>query len=260
MNHSMLTQHESAESTSCEARVWKPFHEKYTEQVFCPVLFQDTLAEVVNAVRPPRILDMGCGPTSLLLNEIAKHFGDLKVEIELYASDFSPEMLEAAQNAAQIGGITFVRVDHRQLGREFGRDFFDTVVSINSILPEQRADVDRIFSQVINALKPGGRLVALLPAFETSHMARDHWGMDIRIDDRNHREYDTTGWQCYHTADDICAQMQRHKFGKFDCRPHKFTSQHARNVIRRVYGQSITDEALVKYPLFEHFLVAEKPA
>jgi hypothetical protein len=115
-----------------------------------------------------------------------------------------------------------------------------------------------MFAEVGRVLKPGGRFVALLPAFETSLMARDDWHMEIRIDLVNHREHDTTGWQCFYTQDDVAALVRRHGFTASTLERLYFDSEEAIEEIRKIYGWNLSAEVLREYPLFEHFLVAEK--
>jgi ubiquinone/menaquinone biosynthesis C-methylase UbiE len=233
---------------------WDRFSAGYTEKVFSPLQFVPVRRRIVEAVKPPRVLDMGCGPTPLLLRELLQIDG-----VDLYASDFSRKMLEAARGHFPKGAITFVLGDNRCL--PFDDAFFDTVVSVNSILPEKRSEVDLMFTEVIRVLKPGGRFVALLPAFETSVMAREHWHMkNLQIDEVNHREYDTTGWQCFYTREDITELMARHGFATYELERLYFDFPEAVAEIRKIYGPYLSPKALREFPLFEHFLVAQAAA
>lgn len=240
-------------TSSIAPQPWDKFAASYTEKVFSPLQFVAIRKRIVDAVKPGRVLDMGCGPTPLLLCDLLE-----LPDVEVSASDLSTKMLEAAKRNFSSGAIRFVYGDNRHL--PFPDDYFDTVISVNSILPEQRDDIELMFAQVFRVLRPGGRFVAVLPAFETSVMARDDWRMDIGIDEAKHREYDTTGWQCFYTHEDITELMQRHRFGSFDIVRLYFDSEPAIEEIRRIYGYGITAETLRKYPLFEHLLIAEKPA
>jgi ubiquinone/menaquinone biosynthesis C-methylase UbiE len=232
--------------------VWDRFATAYTEQVFSPLQFPTIRQRIIDAVKPPRVLDLGCGPTPYLLGEVLRIPG-----VELYASDISNPMLEAAAKHFPARSIKFVHADHSEL--PFESDFFDTVISVNSILPEDRKEIEPMLAQVARVLRPGGRLVALLPAFETSLMARDKWRMKIRIDERQHREYDTTGWQCFYTRQDIVKLMKRHSFTTSELSRLMFDFKEAVEEIRKIYGHALSEEVLHKYPLFEHFLIAEKP-
>jgi SAM-dependent methyltransferase len=233
-------------------KAWDPFSTGYTERVFSPLQFQVVVRRIVAEVRPGRILDMGCGPTAFLLRKLAA-----LPNVELHASDYSQRMLDAARRHFREGEIAFVLADHLSL--PYDDAFFDTVISVNSILPETRDDVGLMFAQALRVLKPGGRFVALLPAFETSLMARDDWKMEIRIDEAEHREFDTTGWQCFYTAKDVAELMKAHKIVRYRIDRVYFDSDEAVAAIRRIYGDSLSVKALVDYPLFEHLLVAERP-
>lgn len=231
---------------------WDRFSVNYTDKVFSPLQFAPIRQRIVEAAKPPRVLDMGCGPTPFLLRDLLRH-----PDIDLYASDLSVKMLDAAKRHFPAGAIQFVQGDNRCL--PFPDAFFHTVISVNSILPEKRDDVELMFAEVVRVLKPDGRLVALLPAFETSLMAREAWGLEVRFDAVKHLEFDTTGWQCFYTADDIHDLMARHGFGGYHLEPLSFTSEEAIAAIRAIYGNQISAQALRNRPLFEHFLVAEKP-
>jgi SAM-dependent methyltransferase len=238
-----------AKKTPHEA--WDPFSAGYTEKVFTPSQFPDVVQRIVSEVRPGRVLDMGCGPTSYLLRRLAALPG-----VKLYASDYSQKMLDAARRQFGEGEITFVLADHLNL--PFDDAFFDTVISVNSILPETRDLVGPMIAQALRVLKPGGRLVALLPAFETSLMARDDWKMEIRIDEAEHREFDTTGWQCFYTAEDVADLVKAHGLSRYRLDRINFNSDDAVAAIRRIYSGALSAKVLHKYPLFEHLLVAEK--
>jgi len=238
-----------AKTTPQEA--WDPFIAGYTEKVFAPLQFPDVVRRIVTEVRPGRILDMGYGPTPYLLRKLAA-----LPRVKVYASDYSQKMLDEARRYFREGEVTFVLADHRNL--PFDDAFFDTVISVNSILPETRDQVGPMVTQALRVLKPGGRLVALLPAFETSLMARDHWKMEIRIDEAGHREFDTTGWQCFYTAEDVAKLMKAHELSGYRLDRVEFKSDDAVAAIRKIYGGSLSAEVLHKYPLFEHLLVADK--
>jgi SAM-dependent methyltransferase len=239
-------------STKVSPQPWDGFSVNYTEKVFSPLQFPHVRQRIIAAVELPRVLDMGCGPTPHLLRDLLMLDG-----IELFASDFSNKMLETVQRYFSPQAIQFVVGDNRQL--PFPNDFFKTVISVNSILPELREDAELMFQQAVRVLRPGGRFVALLPAFETSLMARDDWRMEIQVDVQNHREWDTTGWQCFYTRGDIEATVQRNGLQIIELDKLYLDSEDAIEQIRKIYGYNISSQVLRDYPLFEHFLVARKP-
>jgi SAM-dependent methyltransferase len=165
-------------------------------------------------------------------------------------------MLTKARRSFQADDLFFIVADNRRL--PFQGKSVHSVTSINSILPQNRSDIDPMLAEIVRVLRVGGRFIATLPAFETSLIARDHWGIDIKIDEANHREYDTTGWQCYFTRSDITELMTRHGLYQFTYERIYFTSPEELAEIRKIYGHSISIDRLLKYPLFEHFIVAEK--
>jgi ubiquinone/menaquinone biosynthesis C-methylase UbiE len=230
---------------------WAPFSADYTRKVFCPAQFAPTRERVIAAVRPSRVLDLGCGPVPFVLRELARQRG-----FRLYGSDFSPEMLEGAREFLRGEEVVLELADHRDLPFQDG--FFDSVFSINSILPESRSDIDLMMREVRRVLKPNGRFVALLPAFETSLMAGEWWGMQVRVDPVEHREFDTTGWQCFYTAEDVDQLLVDHNLAAVERDRVEFRTPEEIDAIRTVYGREVTAESLLKHPLFEHFVVAEK--
>lgn len=232
------------------AKQWDVFSAEYPEKVFTLLQFPEMRRRVIAATKPCKILDIGCGPVSALLNEFAETGCDVT------ATDISVEMLKANRNGAARKDVRFAVADHRSL--PFEDSSFDTIVSVNSILPEERTDIDRTASEVMRVLKPDGRFIAFFPAFETSLIARDYWGMDIRIDLVNRREFDTTGWQCFQTRNDVEELLSRHGFIRHQIESVTFDSDEAIEAIRKVYGSNLSRTVLQQYPLFEYFVTAYK--
>ncbi|MDA1278156.1 MAG: class I SAM-dependent methyltransferase [Verrucomicrobia bacterium] len=238
------------------AHVWEPFSHEYTERVFCPTQFGRIRAHIRVHIRKPDVLDLGCGPTAFLLRELA---ADL--DINPVASDFSEGMLQTVKSKLRASDgdlalrVNFHKTDNRDL--VFDGDRFDTVVSVNSILPEKRQDIAPMISEVFRILKPSGRLVAILPAFETTLMAKSAWDLDVEMDEANHREKDTTGWQCFFTKEDIGELLSDNGFQCLTIQKLEFTFEEEINAVSAIYG--IAPELLRRTPLFEHFVTAEKP-
>ena len=82
--------------------------------------------------------------------------------------------------------------------------------------------------------------------------------MDIRVDEANHREFDTTGWQCFYTRQDIDELLPSSGFRLLAYQRLYFRSDEQIEAIRRVYGRNLTVELLQEFPLFEHLVVGEK--
>jgi SAM-dependent methyltransferase len=105
--------------------------------------------------------DLGCG-TGPLLPFLAGQFA------EVHAVDFAPGMLERArQRAAGLPGVTFWQRSLTDLGFLAGR--LDVAVAVNSlVLPDVR-ELEAALRQVRATLRPGGRLVAIVPALDAVH-------------------------------------------------------------------------------------------
>jgi SAM-dependent methyltransferase len=231
--------------------VWDALSAEYLDKVFCVIQFPEKRRRILEVVKRGTVLDLGCGPTGFLLRDL---IADRSRKV--IGSDISHSMLLAARQS--VGPAAhFVRADNRDL--PFPDACLDTVVSVNSIVPESRGDVLRMVSEALRILRNAGRLVAVLPAFETSVMARDHWPLEVRVDEPSHREYETSGWQCFHTADDIRDLMAALGISKYTLERLLFVEALETAVIRHVYSPALSDDLLRKYPLFEHLLVAEKP-
>jgi SAM-dependent methyltransferase len=240
-------------TASSSEKIWDKFSVGYREKVFTTLQFPQTRAAIIDSIEPGRVLDMGSGPLPNLLRGLAEIPG-----IEIYASDYSQAMLDqVAAHFHEDDAIHFVLADNRHL--PFDDAFFDSVISVNSILPEHRRDVDTMVSEVVRVLKPGGRFVALLPAFETSLNAREWWGLDVECDPVQHREIDTTGWQCFFTREDIEDLVEKHHLERLDLKRIEFKTDEAIEAFRGIYGKQVSAQSLRKRPMFEHFLVARKP-
>jgi SAM-dependent methyltransferase len=231
------------------AAEWERFSARYEDQVLAVTRFAAKRRQILDAVKPARVLDLGCGPVTYLLAELTA-----RPALNVAATDFSPPMVREASNQLPKGSCRFVVADTRSL--PFDKGSFDTVISVNSILPQVRSDVDTMFSEVVRVLSPGGRLVAVLPAFETSLVARDHWHIPIRVDVAGRREFDTTGWQCFYTKQDVADLMRRHGFTHYRCTPLWFRSADEQATVQRLYH--VSKSRLLANPLFEHLVVADR--
>jgi len=181
----------------CETvRRWKEFSERYESKVFSVTSFPARRQKILRGVLPGIVADLGCGPLGLMLREICGLANTVVI-----GTDFCWEMLVESKRHTKECDVHYVLADNRCL--PFQDRSIDTVVSVNSFLPESREEVESIFQQVARVLRRGGRLVALLPSFEMSLIARDKWEMPLRLDLDNHREWDTSGWQCFYTRSDI---------------------------------------------------------
>jgi SAM-dependent methyltransferase len=236
------------------SRDWRAFSRDYEDLVFSVTSFVAQRQRILSQVVPGVVADIGCGPLGHLLRDIALLPGTLSL-----GGDFCWEMILSSRGATKQSDVRYLLTDNRYLA--FANSSIDTVVSVNSMLPETRDEVERMFTEVARVLRERGRLVAVLPSFEMSLVARDRWGMQQCLDLENHREWDTSGWQCFYTSDDIDALMKRHRFRRYSLERVTFSATDEIRHIRRVYAkrlQQVSDQRLMDDPLFEHFLVAER--
>lgn len=230
---------------------WGSFATDYEDRVFSVMQFRPERQRVLEAGRPGALLDLGCGPSGRLLRDAANSGWD-----RVYGSDFSLDMLCVAAKQVTGTGAELILADNRAL--PFQSEALETVIAINSILPEERHQISPMFSEVSRVLTSEGRFVAIVPSFEMSLIALKDWGLDVVIDYENRRERDTTGWQAFYTQADIEELLNLHAFKLVHYERLYFDSKGHRDAIRRVYGPSLSDAILQTSPLFEHFFVAAR--
>lgn len=121
------------------------------------------------------IADFGCGPGNL----IPYLRGRLS---RLTGVDMSSASLAVAGSAASACQIDFDGVlgDLRDL--DLSPQMFDVLVAINSVLPQSRTDVARILATVRRHLKPFGRLLAILPSYDTTLYLASLWFEKLRAE------------------------------------------------------------------------------
>lgn len=232
---------------------WRDFSKDYESKVLSVTSFAAKRQQILDDVLPGVILDLGCGPLGLLLRALSRLPNTSPIGL-----DSSPEMLRESCRHTRKSNVHYLLGDVRWLPLKSSS--VDTVVTINSFVPEIRQDIDRSFAEAARVLRKGGRLIAVLPSFEMSMIARDQWGMKLDVDLENHREWDTVGWQCFYTEKDIREIMQKHHF-QYRLRRMVFDAPAEIAHVQRVYAHGLATvprEQMIKHPLFEHFLVAER--
>ncbi len=246
--------HAADRSRSAEAAAWEPFSAGYEQTVISFTSLERTRNLLISETKLGLVVDIGCGPVGDLTRALASITG-----VRVFASDFSLPMLREARTRFRAPNVYHVAADNRELPIKSA--CANTVFSVNSIIPEQRSDADRMFAEVARILAPGGRLVAVLPSFEMSLVARDQWAMPIELDLDGRRERDTSGWQCFYTEADIAALIERHLFRRHRLSRIALETPEEIAHVRTVYAaqlERVPARALQEHPLFEHFLVAEK--
>ncbi len=226
----------------------------YEQRVISLTSLESTRRLLVREARAGLVVDLGCGPVGLLIRDLAALDG-----VRVIASDLSLAMIRESRARFRAANVAHLVADNGDL--PLAAASADAVFSVNSIVPESRPDADRMFGEVARVLRRQGRLVAVLPSFEMSLVARDRWGMPVQLDLAGHREFDTSGWQCFYTEDDIAGLVERHGFRR--CRLSRIVLAAPEEIahVRTVYARQLADvppERIEQYPLFEHLLIAEK--
>lgn len=134
----------------------------------------ETMAEIVGALgrRPPRFIDLACGPGSLSDRLLAR-----LPSARAVAVDFDPVLLELGRRTLRrfAHRITWVEADLRDPGwsGRLPRGPYDAVLSTTALHWLSPADLTRVYRQLHALLRPGGALLngdtmafdANLPAF-----------------------------------------------------------------------------------------------
>jgi SAM-dependent methyltransferase len=105
--------------------------------------------------------DLGCG-TGPLLPYLARHFATV------YAVDFAAEMLRRARERCRtLTNITYLEQPLTDLGNLTGQ--LDVAVAVNSLVMPDLLELETCLQQIHDSLRPGGRLLAVLPAIDAVH-------------------------------------------------------------------------------------------
>lgn len=224
---------------------WNDYAATYDAAVFHVTKYERIRKKILSVIRHGFVLDLGCGPRGLLLNDIQR-CGDIVIGL-----DFSWEMLSKART---FFSGTLICSDARAL--PFQENAFDSVTAINSILPPERPDVVIMFREIGRILRPDGRLVAYLPSYDygTKCIAA---GMSLKRDAENFREWDNNGWQCQYTENILENLMQEANFSSWHVENEVFNKEEEVQDANRVYGIDLSFD-FSRLPIEEYFLIATK--
>jgi SAM-dependent methyltransferase len=107
------------------------------------------------------VADLGCG-IGPLLPLLSRRFG------KVVAVDFAAGMLERArQRCWGVDNVTFLHRPLTDLAPLAGQ--LDVAVAVNSLVMADVNDLEKSLRQIYQALRPGGILLAILPAMDAVH-------------------------------------------------------------------------------------------
>jgi len=111
--------------------------------------------------------DFGCGPGNLL-RHLPKDIG------YVLGVDKSERALALAAAAAEKSGLPFASCQANLANLHIDTTF-DIIFCVNAILPTSRGQVVDILQGIRRHLRPGGKLVAILPSYDTTIYLRELW-------------------------------------------------------------------------------------
>ena len=169
-------------------------------------------------------------------------------------SDFSEGMLKASKSEFNDGRMSFVQSDTQNL--QFDKNYFDKIISTNSIIPETREQVLKMYSSIYRTLKPGGEFLAYLPSFtfieeiwEYSSILSIFLGLEKKMDKNNARLWDTTGWQVFHSEDYIEEEISKAKFSSYKIDRVSTESEEELSELNKIYKAEMFSELYWGYYL-----------
>lgn len=157
-----------------------------------------------STLRKMRLLDFGSGPGNLI--------PFMQVQPKYFAVvDKSAGSLHKAASVAKQHAMNVDLVCGDIVNAQFEQKF-DLIIASNSILPESREKVVNILSKLRSLLNRSGRLLAILPSFDTTiylqDLKRQAYESDDEIVMRMDKDLlayadDGKHFQCYHVLESI---------------------------------------------------------
>jgi len=229
---------------------WKYFADKYEEKMISLSSIPERQKQVAEAIKPGKILNIGCGCITKL-NEFLVERGNVVV-----ATDFCKPMLEEAKARFDHENLIHIFADSNNL--PFNNESFDSVIAVNSILTENREEVDKIIKEVYRVLKTNGKFVAFLCSYEANKELVNNLGIkNIFLDEKEFKVGVEKEWekifQCFHSPETIERLMKIIPFSKFKYEKIINNTTKEIEMIKSVHKVDTTN-----CPIYSYLLIAEK--
>jgi len=228
---------------------WDTLAEEYDEAVYSLTKYPEKRARILEEITDKtRVLIVGCGSASYLQEQILAE----KEGVKIVASDFSKGMIDISQQSFSDPSLSHFCADTQNLPFKSGT--FDSAVSTNSIIPEERKQVRAMFKAIFDVLKEDGIFVTYLPSFEAANeFSLATLGEGLNLDQENQRVWDTVGWQCFHTIETIRQELEDIGFAEIIIQDVAVDSPREAKDLNTLYD---SDQASTLFR--EHFVVAKK--
>lgn len=226
-------------------KIWDKLAEDYEEKVLSLTKVSARRKQILAEIKKGKILNLGTGPTTYLNLALVKG-GNIVV-----ATDTSKKMLEVAGSTFIHKNLRYCRADNKNL--PFSTRFFDSVISVNSILPKSKKDVDVMIKGIYRVLKKSGKFVAILPSYDNVKRVIKTYGINQKLDNKELRVFDSGQWQCFHTPETIKKMMLKNRFKHYKLSKLFLKTEEEIKQIKKIYEIDTS-----KHFFYEYFLVAKK--
>jgi ubiquinone/menaquinone biosynthesis C-methylase UbiE len=134
--------------------VWNKIAKDYEGEVLSLTKISKRREQILKAIRKGIVLNLGTGSMPYLNKDLIRQGN------KVVATDYSRPMLKAARHSFSHANLEYKLADNKKLS--FKDNIFDSVISINSTLPEKRQEVRLMIKEVWRVLRPTGKFVAFL--------------------------------------------------------------------------------------------------
>ena len=156
---------------------WNYASYDYDEKILNPLQVKknNPLVKYIKEINGKELIvaDVGCGPGSLISNYLESDDRFSKI----YGIDYSDSMIKIAKEKCEnFQKVEFLKMDVKDLAplrKKLNLNKLDIIFSINSIFAEDPNEIDMMLCQIALTLKSGGKLIAVLPSFDTVEYLRD---------------------------------------------------------------------------------------